>query len=388
MKLGNEFFEVTIFKNGQIDLKDKRTGHLFKDVLNLEDHEDAGDSYRFKPGPRPQAVSSRGKAVSLTALPAAHAQSSARLRLSLDLPTHYDRDKERRGRSGKKMNIDLTFVVQEAAPWVEIRFEFTNVVRDHRLRALIRTGFRTDFSSAGAPYEVVTRDRRHVRRMPANGDQPNTGFVDISENGLGLAVLNEGLYEYQHRPGRDGVLALTLLRANEVNWKPSPGNQCLRSYSLRMALYPHAGDCAESETAPIARDFQNPLLAFACPADRRKYKVVRPGLQEAPWADFFFRPDPFAGVILPREAGMLALKGRGMVVTALKPAEDGKGLVVRAYNSTGNPEKFVLSLPGIKSARLLNLEEKLLKPLAINQGKLEMEAGPFEILTIGLEGNS
>ena len=81
-------------------------------------------------------------------------------------------------------------------------------------------------------------------------------------------------------------------------------------------------------------------------------------LNEAPYALSFF-PDGEAGV----NTQAAQVEGDGVLLTALRPSQDGKSLIVRLFESTGEARKAKIRLP------LLNAEA-------------EVELGAFEICTL------
>ena len=72
-----------------------------------------------------------------------------------------------------------------------------NKAKDHRLRILFDTGMTTDYTTSLIPFDTIERDRREVLKKVSNGTQPNSGLIHI-ENGSGIGIMNEGLYEYEH----------------------------------------------------------------------------------------------------------------------------------------------------------------------------------------------
>ena len=81
------------------------------------------------------------------------------------------------------------------------------------------------------------------------------------------------------------------------------------------ALYPHAGDWHEGHVREEAEDLNQPLLAMAVS-----------GLS--------------AGVVTP-----IDIEGIPAALSALKPAEDGNGLILRVYEPSGRRGEFKVRPP-------------------------------------------
>ncbi|MCH7558241.1 MAG: hypothetical protein IIB56_12410 [Planctomycetes bacterium] len=79
------------------------------------------------------------------------------------------------------------------------------------------------------------------------------------------------------------------------------------------------------------------------------------------------------------QRSILSVKPTGVIVTAFKPSEDGKALVVRLFNASGRPEKTTLtwSKPAPKTVWLSNFAEEKISKMT---GPIEMTA--YEIVTL------
>jgi alpha-mannosidase len=123
-------------------------------------------------------------------------------------------------------------------------------------------------------------------------------FVDLSEAGYGAALLNDGRYGHHAR----GIeLGISLLRSPILPDKLADEG----AQSLTYALLPHAGGWIAGGVLAEAEDLNRPLLHR-----------------------------PLAGA---RDAAhrFLTVHGPGVALGALKPAEDGDGLILRVYEPAG-----------------------------------------------------
>jgi alpha-mannosidase len=189
-------------------------------------------------------------------------------------------------------------------------------VRDHRLRAHFPLPVRVRGSDAECAFAVVRRG------LTAEGGPHEAGlptfvsrrFVDCSDGNEGLALLHDGLLEYEVVDGGH-ELALTLLRATgylsraEPSLRPNPagpllrveGAQLQKPLAFEYALLPHRGDWHAARLHDAADEF---LVPF-----ERARASQRRGT----------RPD----------TGQ-ALAVEGAVVSAV--VRDPGGLVVRVFN--------------------------------------------------------
>jgi alpha-mannosidase len=166
-------------------------------------------------------------------------------------------------------------------------------------------------------------------------------FIDVSEPGFGLALLNDAKYGHS---ARGGVLGLSLVRAPIYpDLLADEGEQ-----AFTYALMPHAGAWHEGGVREEAEALNQPLLSISAP-----------GAAE--------------GVMQP-----LALKGLGVALAGLKGAEDGAGLVLRVYEPAGARGAVMPQPP--KGWRVVG-------PVDLRERPVEVapEMRPFEVRSWRLE---
>ena len=165
-------------------------------------------------------------------------------------------------------------------------------------------------------------------------------FADLSETGFGVALLNDGKY------GHDvsgNVMGLSLLRSPVFpDLLADEGRQ-----SFTYALLPHVGDWFDGGVLAEAEDLNQPLL-------------VR------------------AGKVAAGQTWTAArLSDRPLALSALKPAEDGDGLILRLYEPSGGRSTPRLTLPeGWIVAGQVNLLEEAVAG--------DLTFGPFQIRSLHL----
>jgi alpha-mannosidase len=186
-----------------------------------------------------------------------------------------------------------------------------DAARDHRLRMLFPLPVEVERFHAASTFEVAERTpgprdgEGWVQAPPATF--PQQGFVCAG----GLTVVAPGLSEAELVNGERNAIAITLLRCvghlsrQDLASRPglagpgtaTPGAQCPEPLEAQLALLPGLAPAR-------ARDAELGLKAVACGAEP---------LAEEGRALLSLAPDP-------------------LLLTALKPAEDGDGLIVRVLN--------------------------------------------------------
>lgn len=373
--LENDYLKVKINNNGQIDLLYKETGKEYKDILVLEDCEDCGDSYRYVASENGFAITSDDFTPSIECIYSTPFETKYKMSYVLSLPKYYDRKRDRRSATYIDNKVDIFFTLEKASKWVNIDFKIDNKSKDHRLRALVKTDIATDYSKSMSVFDIVNRDRNniYIEKGYQSGIVPNSGFVDIADENEGVAIFNEGIYEYNHLRDRDGVIAMTLLRANsrisggaQSDDYQTPENQCIRIIDLNMALYPHKGNEIEAKCPEYMKEFQNKLLAYFQPVDVKKYTGGRPAVQDSEIKEIFFRKDKFSYVTIPKMVKLFDLEGTGVMQSAVKKAEYDDSIILRVVNLSDQDSSFKYSFNAdVKKVEVVNLEEKVISEIKV-----------------------
>lgn len=397
MDFENELLKVNINSDGSIDLFDKASSRHFKDVLYLEDTADFGDSYTYRPNPQSTVFSTRGLIPEITRITDNEVETIFLLRYSLMLPVDADFGQSRRSSTLIAVPVEITLILRQDSPYLEVRFQIDNHAKDHCLRAVIRTGINADVTQASSMFDVVERNKFIVRPKPEDDRQePAFEFVKIQnkEQG-GVAVLVEGLHAYENYRDRTGEIGITLLRCNsyisgyfdrplDTAWIATE-NQCLRKIESRLAIMP--GKFTESfETeAQAAASFLNPPLCHSDSWDLLKFSGGRPCVQDSELSEIFYRPDLFENVKLPLSQSFCQIDNPAMVMTAMKQAEDGQGLILRFYNISNLSIKGKISFgTAIHRVEKCRLDETVQHEIKIDDSTIMVEAGAKEIITLKL----
>lgn len=247
-------------------------------------------------------------------------------------------DPDGRNRQASRGGWCRVVIVARLAPGVDrvdLGIEIDNQAPDHRLRMLFPTGSPVETFAHATTLDVAARSTAprdgsgwlHV----APSTFPMQGWVSAND----LTVVAPGLYEGEVTP--DGVIAVTLLRA--VGWLsrmdlktrpshagpalPTPGAQSMRPFSTGISLFAGGGPRA-------ARDLELGLLAVAAGSN------------------------PLSADGAP----LLEIEPREVELSALKPAEDGDGAVLRLLNPTADSLEAVVRIGfPVARARAIRLDE-------------------------------
>jgi len=174
-------------------------------------------------------------------------------------------------------------------------------------------------------------------------------WVDMSENGYGVALLNDCKYGYSTE-GSD--LSITLLKCATY---PDP-NADQGRHHFTYSLMPHVGDFREAGVIPEAWYLNQPLLS----------RPIAPHEGE-----------------LPDHFSLVSCDSPNAVITAVKKAETDDGLIVRLYDAFDCKSNVTVTVPAeYGKAWLCDLLENEERDLPIQNGSVTLSLSNFEILTL------
>lgn len=361
----NGYYRVTALPSGQLSVLHLPSGRRFEGLHRFEDQADRGDEYNFCPLEGDVPLTADASTGSVRVVSSGPVVAELEVRLDLELPAALSPDRHSRSASVVRCSVTTRVRLVAGIDRIELRTTFDNQARDHRLRVRFRSPAAGDRVRAEGHFGLVERPAR-----PASGGagwseppiptQHTAGFV----SGGDLTLLGAGLPEYEAIPTPEGDLdlALTLLRC--VGWlsrddlasRPghagpelaTPEAQCLGRHELEYAL--RIGSFGDAELLRSSQDY-------------------RFGLEVGP-----------SGVE-PRR--FLELHGEQAVFAALKPAENGEGVILRVLNAGGRAS-FGVAARGARIERCRMDEEPQEAPgsgpLAA-PGRLDVPARAWEIAT-------
>lgn len=353
--LENEVLTVTV-DQGNVTVADKRTGHVMTDAIRLEETADIGDSYIYWPE-EGEAVTHADFEGTEIARWDAHCQSVT-LRYHFDVPAAYDFDKLCRTEETVQCPVEVTLTLKEKDTALEIAYTVENRAKDHRIRLLVDTGLSSAVSVADTPFDIQYSDDSIHYPDTMSRVLPNTSFAAIEAEERCVAVFTEGTHEYEHLG--DSTLAFTLVRSTGVinrdhsthrftsgaQWL-CPENQCLRTMRGRLGVAVFAGNVIRAGVPQQAKVFRNPLMPFFTSCDSRKFAGGRTAVQDTKLEEFFYLPDPYAGTAVRDNVSFVSATGEGILLTAMKKAESGEGLILRYVNLSDEAVESELAVKGL-----------------------------------------
>lgn len=177
-------------------------------------------------------------------------------------------------------------------------------------------------------------------------------WVDVSEYGYGVALLNDCKYGYSVE---GSTVMVTCLKCPT---DPNPESDFCK-HTFTLSLYPHSENLFDAGVIERAYALNQPVVAM--------------------------RVDKNDGELCD-EFSLVSVKEKSVVIEGVKRAEDSLDTVVRLYESFGGSAVAHITVAeGFKSAYLSNLMEEEACELAIENGVITLPMHAFEIATLILK---
>ena len=251
---------------------------------------DGGDTYTWCP-PADDTVVERPESVTVDVEEAGPLRGRVVITTTYEWPSHAEGDEyscRKRSPSTTTATIRTAVSLTAGDPVVAVETTLNNRCRDHRLRVHFPLPAPVDCSHAGCAFAVV---RRELGTEGGLAETPPPTFparriVDCSGGRIGLAVIADGVVEYEVIDG-GCELAVTLLRATgwlsrrRLPLRPDPagpavpveGAQVQGTRRWRYGLVLHSGDWEAANLSRLADTFLNPLevaVGSTAPAGRTR----------------------------------------------------------------------------------------------------------------------
>ena len=336
--------------------------------MKFEDVGDIGTEYTFIPVPGDIPVYSEGDA-KIEIVRKEKFVTEYKVTVNISIPESSDSKAEAErnsvtpitgrsgGRSEKYVTIPVTYIVSlyKQSRRLDVRVEFENTAKDHRLRVLFPTGLNCMEHKAESVFEAALRNNKHKDTWTyPSGCEHQQGYVMMSDEASGLAVANKGLYEYEITD--NNTIAVTLVRAVAElgDWGvfPTELSQQQKKLSLELSVIPYEDeDLVYTEAA----SFQCPVTALQILNDSDN----------------------------ALKNNQVVWNGNDLRMTAFKASLDGNDIVMRFVNFADEERVLTINKSDwINNLMLSNVIEEDGEMLQNDGVEWNIKVKPFEIVTL------
>lgn len=257
-----------------------------------------------------------------------------------------------------ELSYESSVIEQDIAFFAHTRrIDFKTKIDWKEQQQLVKAEFHLDVMTRTAaceiPYGVMERPtHRNTSWQRAQFEMCAHRFVDLSEPGFGVALLNDGRYGHSIE---DSFVSLTLLTSGVFPFPDADKGL----HELTYALMPHMGDWREANVVHEAGKLnEKPILS-----------VYKPSLLTEEKSSARYT--------------MCEVSSPNVIVTSVKRAEDESGLIVRMYESSGIRTNVEWNLEGLcpKYIYECDMMEQKEREVVFDGQRAKFEIRPFEIKT-------
>ncbi|MEI6423770.1 MAG: glycosyl hydrolase-related protein, partial [Lentisphaerota bacterium] len=344
------------------------------DLLTFEDRSEIGDGWFHGHSLNDSRILSSSSPAQVEVVHDGPEQVTFRTRIVMSLPEKYDWNKQSPCEIRKEFVIVNEISLSRKSKAVKVKTVIENNVQDHQLQLLLPADIpEAESYFAHTAFDIVER------RIAIDGKTANWQEMDIVEKPFqdiqavagkkrGLAFISGGgLHEGGVRDDMRRTMQVTLLRAFRRTVGTEGEQDGLEQGRLeyKYALMPFPGKF-------------NPVIVLQEASALQAGTITRQtGKRPSGHA-------PMSGKEKAVKSFMSQVRNT-VVVTALKPSENGDGIIIRLWNPTGRVQEEVIKFSRkIKSVETVKLSEDRSdnKFATLKDGRVIINVPPAKIITI------
>ena len=235
------------------------------------------------------------------------------------------------------MKIAIKIRLKKDSDKIEVKTKIDNKTKDHRVRFIIPTGYKSTESVSDNQFGTIKRpvidtanevwEKEKWKEKPIPVYQMMS-FVDLNDKKSGLSVLTNGLREYEITGENYDEIALTLFRSigllgkEEMYYRPgrpsgikipTPDSQMIGEWEFDFAVFIHESDEINGLVPQIAKEYITPVYIY----NKIPYNAMRLNS---------------AGFNTPTAYSLFEKDIKGSILSTVKKSEKDSSILVRLYN--------------------------------------------------------
>ncbi len=256
----------------------------------------------------------------------------------------------------KRRILNSEYTQQIALAHNSPRLDITTEIDWRERHIFLKAAFPVDVLAPTATYEIQWGNLERPTHRNTSWDWARfetcaQKWVDLSEGDYGVSLLNDCKYGHDIR---DGVMRISLLRASTYPDPEADQGQHRFTYSL----LPHSGPVGTA-TMAAAYALNDPLIVAAASGATQ------------------------AGPRWDTARSLFRATRPAVIIETVKRAEDGRGAIVRMYESQRTRGALRLECgAAVAAAWRTNLLEEDQQPLEVEGSSVLLSARPYEIITV------
>lgn len=346
-KIENEFYQISVNVDGSLDILDKLNNHLYQKQAILEENGDDGDSYNYSPAKQDLVSYSTAQPHRSQCIQNA---LSSKLIIDYDFSVPSDLAARAKGLTDVKMPTQMIVTLDRASKLIKFELNVDNrLPKSHRLCIDFDSEVVTNTSIADIQFGTIKRPltkkqalRDWHQNQGAWQEKPisiNTvqSFVAMSDDERGLALIPQGVREYECIGKDNATIRLTVFRTYGMLGKrdllyrpgrasgdetvPTPEAELNQHLSFELAMTTMQTGYDQAALASEVKAFETPLQVY-------QYAEFLNGRLTFPFNPVKRTADP--------ELSLFKTDNK-LVISTVEQTEEGTGYQMRLYNPLFHP---------------------------------------------------
>lgn len=403
--LENEFYQITVNKQGSIDVYDKIANYHYDNQAVLVENGDDGDSFNYSPPRIDLEVFSTDSKFNYQ-ITGSNLYQKAVINYEVVVPA--DLQERTNQQVSVKLPITLEVGLKKGSRVIDLNVHVDNHGLSHRLCILFDSGLITKFNYADQQFGSIKRPNVYEKEMklyleglgnqekvekpkvvelanwandqstwqePPISIEPTQSYVALASIDRGIALIPQGVREYEVIGENGNQIRLTLFRTygfmgkENLVYRPgrasgeriiaTPAAQLLKEMDFKLGFTTFATNINDSNIAVLAKEYNTPIEVYEY-ADFLNGRLI------------FAQEDEEQ--TMPNRASLFETENQ-LVVSAIKKYEKDDGYIVRLFNGKDHQDvgdKLTFNFD-IKEAYYMNLKEEIISKIDIVNNSVVVE---------------
>lgn len=400
--LENKYYTIEVEENGSLTIVDKANNVTYKNQGILVENGDDGDSFNYSPPRKDMEVFSNESKCTVK-ISGSDIYDQAEIHFDMVVPA--DLDERAEGKVSVTMLVDMTVALRKDSKVIDFNVKVDNKGLSHRLCVLFDSQIVSAFNYADQQFGLIKRPNYYEKEMklymesmnnktekkagiqelanwandqstwqePPISIEPTQSYVSLTDGKTGIAVIPEGVREYEVLD--DSKIRLTLFRTygfmgkENLIYRPgrasgeriieTPAAQLLKEMEFNFGFTSYAGDINDSDIDTLAKQYNTNLEVYTY-AEFLNGRLI-------------FSQREIEGQNAKIHS-LFETEGN-LVVSAVKKAEEDDGYIIRLYNGKDHKDlddkiKFNFD---IKEAYYTNLKEEKTEEIKVENNTISVK---------------
>lgn len=393
----NDYYIISVNEQGSLDIYDKLADYDYKNQAVLVENGDDGDSFNYSPPRQDLEVFSTDSKFNYQ-IAGSDLYQKITIKYQMNIPT--DLQERANQQVSVKLPVTLEVVLRKKSKVIDFNVHVDNQGLSHRLCILFDSGLVTKFNYADQQFGSVKRPNVYEKEMklyleglgnqekvekpkvielanwandqstwqePPISIEPTQSYVALADKNSGIAVIPQGVREYEIIGEQGNQIRLTLFRTygfmgkENLVYRPgrasgeriiaTPAAQLLKEMDFNLGFTTFVSNINDANIDTLAKEYNTPIEVYEY-ADFLNGRLI------------FAQEDEEQ--TLPASLSLFSSENN-LVVSAIKKSEDGEGYIIRLFNGKDHQDigdKLTFNFD-ITEAYYTNLKEEKIDKIDI-----------------------